>query len=122
MIPPIKDMAGAFSVAGLNVVVTGGNRGIGLGIAQAFAQSGANVAILCRNEESGKKGRRGAEKVRGDTLLRPVRHGQPGQRQGRSAAVYDVFKTVDVLVNNAGVSTVTKFLDDKDLAEWAQGN
>jgi NAD(P)-dependent dehydrogenase (short-subunit alcohol dehydrogenase family) len=47
-------MAGAFSVKGLNVVVTGGNRGIGLGITRAFAQSGANVAILCRNEKNGK--------------------------------------------------------------------
>ena len=50
---PITSMEGAFSVKGMNVVVTGGNRGIGKGIATAFAQSGANVAILCRNYEGG---------------------------------------------------------------------
>ena len=48
-------MSNAFSVKGLNVIVTGGNRGIGFGISAAYAQSGANVAILCRNKESGDK-------------------------------------------------------------------
>lgn len=57
--PPIKTMEDAFSVKGKNVVITGGNRGIGRGITQAFAESGANIVILCRNEASGKKGLRG---------------------------------------------------------------
>jgi NAD(P)-dependent dehydrogenase (short-subunit alcohol dehydrogenase family) len=48
-------MNDAFSVKNKNVVVTGGNRGIGLGICTAFAQSGANVAILCRNREKGNQ-------------------------------------------------------------------
>ena len=51
--PPITGMTDAFSVKGKNVVVTGGNRGIGLGISTAFAQSGANVIILCRDTEKG---------------------------------------------------------------------
>ena len=50
---PISSMANAFDVSGKNVVITGGNRGIGKGITVAFAQSGANVVILCRNLESG---------------------------------------------------------------------
>ena len=41
--------------SGKNVIVTGGAGGIGRGIAQAFAESGANVAIFNRNEERGKK-------------------------------------------------------------------
>ena len=52
---PIDSMKDAYNVAGKNVVVTGGNRGIGRGVAEAFAQCGANVAIVCRNEEGGKK-------------------------------------------------------------------
>ena len=45
-LPPIENMTGVFDVRGMNVVVTGGNRGIGYGISKAFAQSGCNVAKL----------------------------------------------------------------------------
>ena len=50
MIAPIQSMKDAFRLDGRNAVITGGNRGLGLGIALAMAQSGANVAILCRDQ------------------------------------------------------------------------
>ena len=40
-----------FDLAGKNVVITGGNGGIGLGMAQGVAQAGANVCIWGRNKE-----------------------------------------------------------------------
>ena len=52
--PAIETIEGAFSVKGYNVVVTGGYSGIGLGIATAYAEAGANVAILGRNPDRGK--------------------------------------------------------------------
>ena len=111
-------MANAFSIKGANVIVTGGNRGIGIGISTAFAQSGANVAILCRNKESGDKA---AERIRqyGTTCLCVACDvGDPASVRKAIPEVYSAFGTIDVLVNNAGTSTVCEFVKDKDLSEW----
>jgi NAD(P)-dependent dehydrogenase (short-subunit alcohol dehydrogenase family) len=118
MIKPIKNMTDAFSVKGLNVIVTGGNRGIGLGISQAYAQSGAHVAILCRNKESGDKAAANLRQYGVTAFCVPCDASSPERVKQAVEEVFKVFDHVDVLVNNAGVSTVTEFLKDKDLNEW----
>jgi len=115
---PIQSMSNAFSVKGMNVIITGGNRGIGHGISAAYAQSGANVAILCRNKESGDKA---AEEIRQYGTLCICVRCDVGNAADVKAAVAEILKTfprIDVLVNNAGTSTVCEFLKDRDLSEW----
>jgi 3-oxoacyl-[acyl-carrier protein] reductase len=51
MRPRFADSEREQRMAGRNVLVTGGNRGIGLRIAQAFAEAGDNVAITHRSGE-----------------------------------------------------------------------
>ena len=115
---PIADMKKAYDVQGKNVVVTGGNRGIGRGITQAFAESGANVAILCRNIESGKKAAAELEKFGGRYTAVQCDTSDYESVKAAAAEVFKFFDNVDVLVNNAGVATTTPFLSENGLNEW----
>jgi len=116
--PPIPSMSGAFDVKGKNVVVTGGNRGIGFGIATAFAQSGANVAILCRNEKSGLESAESLKQYGGKYTAFQCDISDRDSVTAAAEKVFAFFDHVDVLVNNAGVATTTPFFDEKGLDEW----
>ncbi|MBR4692388.1 MAG: SDR family oxidoreductase [Oscillospiraceae bacterium] len=117
-LPPIENMTGVFDVRGKNVVVTGGNRGIGLGISRAFAQSGCNVAILCRNEASGRAAAEDLRQYGTEVFAVPCDTSSLDSVKAAAAETFRHFDSLDVLVNNAGVSTVVHFLDDTDLGEW----
>jgi len=115
---PITDMKNAYSVEGKNVVVTGGNRGIGRGICEAFAQGGANVAILCRNIESGNKAVSELKKFGGKYAAFKCDISDYENVKSAVVNVFELFPNVDVLVNNSGVATKTPFLSENGLNEW----
>lgn len=119
MIPSITNMADAFSLKGKKAIITGGNRGLGFGIASAFAQSGADVAILCRDIGKAQEAIAELRQYGGRcesfscdiTSLPSIREAV--------AQVYDMFGNIDILVNNAGVSCVSELLDmDEELSDW----
>jgi NAD(P)-dependent dehydrogenase (short-subunit alcohol dehydrogenase family) len=111
-------MEGAFSVKGKNVIVTGGGRGIGLGISTAFAQSGANVAILNRDLAKGQAAADSFGKYGGTYFAVQCDISDRASVDNAVAEVLEKFGIVDVLVNNAGVATNTPFVADEGLAEW----
>ena len=115
---PITSMEGAFDVSGLNVLVTGGAGGIGRGIAQAFAESGSNVIILCRNTERGAKAVEELSAYPGKMACYRCDVSDLDSVKAAAEQVFADFGHIDVLVNNAGVSTTTPFLEDTDLSEW----
>lgn len=78
--------------AGRVVVVTGGTRGIGAGIAQAFASAGARVLVCGRNEP--------AEPLPVGFFAADVR--DPGQAASLIQAAVDRYGRLDVVINNAG--------------------
>lgn len=91
-----------FSVKNQTVLVTGGTRGIGRGIAQAFLKAGAEVYICGRNSPEtpitaveGASG--GAEFIQAD-----VRDPESGQTLMQ--AIVDRSGKLDTLINNAGGS------------------
>lgn len=89
-----------FSVAGKNVLVTGGSRGIGFYIAQGFQKAGANVILTSRSEEAC---RTAAEELNCRYITSNV-----SSREGCEELAVEVSKLfnnrLDVLVNNAGTS------------------
>ncbi len=115
---PITSMEGAFSVKGLNVVVTGGNGGIGQGICTAFAQSGANVVILCRNASKGQKVVEDLSQYGGKYACYACDISEIESVKNAEIQVFQFFDHLDVLVNNAGVATTIPFLDDEEMREW----
>lgn len=84
--------------------VTGGTRGIGRGIAEAFLSEGARVVINGRSEE---KGRQALEEMKGGDNVRFVAGDVMVQEQVESFIdkTIEHFGRIDILVNNAGGST-----------------
>jgi NAD(P)-dependent dehydrogenase (short-subunit alcohol dehydrogenase family) len=80
---------------GQAVIVTGGCRGIGRGIAQRFADAGASVLVCCRNEPETLPD--GVAFIAADVR-------EPEQIDAVIANCVERFGSLDVLVNNAGGS------------------
>jgi NAD(P)-dependent dehydrogenase (short-subunit alcohol dehydrogenase family) len=81
------------------VIVTGGCRGVGRGIAERFLAAGADVVVCCRNEPETLPTADGRTAV---FVAADVR--EPEQIDRVIAATTDRFGRLDVLVNNAGGS------------------
>jgi NAD(P)-dependent dehydrogenase (short-subunit alcohol dehydrogenase family) len=119
MTRPVEDLKNPMDVSGLNVIVTGAGGGIGYGIAQAFAQRGANVAVLDIDAAGGEAAAAGLRKFGGRHLFFECDIVDRYAVRGAVNAALQIFGHIDVLVNNAGISAVKPFLDmDDDLPEW----
>lgn len=116
---PVTDLARVMDVSGQHVVVTGGGGGIGFGISRAFAQRGANVAVLDVDVKGGTAAIESLRQFGGDHLFVECDVSDRKAVQSSVDVVHATFGHIDVLVNNAGISMVKPFLDmDEDLPEW----
>ncbi len=96
---------------GKRSVVTGGARGIGYAIAEAFAREGSDVAILdCRDEDATRAARSLATgEVK--TVAATVDVSQPKSVEAAFAQIQSAFGHIDILVNNAGIDTNSLVVD-----------
>lgn len=107
-------MTGRFE--GKVVVVTGGSRGIGKGIAERFAREGARVCVAANEplvHETADELRRGGAQA----ISAIVDVTSAADVKAMYARVAEELGEVDVSVQNAGVITVAR-LEDLTEAEW----
>ena len=112
-------MLPAFEIAGRTAVITGAARGIGKAVAESFAQAGALVIMLDRDESEGL------------ATLSQIEARYPGRAQflpldvADEEAVRSVAETLcrerapDILVNNAGIVSNTPFTELTH-AQWQE--
>jgi NAD(P)-dependent dehydrogenase (short-subunit alcohol dehydrogenase family) len=92
-----------FDLSGRVAVITGGNGGIGLGIAQALALSGCDVSIWGRNAEKNKAAAATMAKGPGSVDTRVCDVSDPASVRDAMKATLDTFGRVDGCFANAGI-------------------
>jgi 2-deoxy-D-gluconate 3-dehydrogenase len=109
-----------FDLTGKVAIVTGGNGGIGLGIAEGLARAGAKIVVMGRNTEKSQMAAQWLEAQVGAQAL--VVTGDVGRADDVERAIAEVtkkFGRIDILFNNAGIN-IRKQPEDLALAEWQE--
>jgi len=97
----------------MNVLITGGSRGIGAACVRAFCAQGHRVAFFYRNSE------REAQRLGSETGAYAIKADVTDAARVAEAVeeVTQRLGAIDVLVNNAGISQIKLFTDLTD-ADW----
>jgi NAD(P)-dependent dehydrogenase (short-subunit alcohol dehydrogenase family) len=98
---------------GKSALITGGSRGIGLGIAEALGRQGYNLAINGVRDEEEVTDQLNHLRQYAEVVYCPGNIGILQDHKGIVEKALFHFKTIDVLVNNAGVAPKTR----KDILE-----
>ncbi|HKA28868.1 MAG TPA: glucose 1-dehydrogenase [Candidatus Binatia bacterium] len=98
-------------------LVTGAGRGIGRGIALAFAEMGAHVVCAARSEAEIEAVAEEARRFGVRALAVPCDVTDPAQLENVTRRTMEEFRRIDLLVNNAGGFPPMPFLDT-DLPSW----
>jgi 2-deoxy-D-gluconate 3-dehydrogenase len=106
------------SLEGRVAIVTGGNGGIGKGIALGFAAMGADIVIAARNQQKTVATEREIKNEFGVRVLGLIVDvTDEEQVKGMVDQTLEEFERIDILVNNAGIN-IRKLPQDYQISEW----
>jgi 2-deoxy-D-gluconate 3-dehydrogenase len=106
-----------FDLNGRVAIITGGNAGIGFGIAKGLAAAGAAIVIAGRRAEKNIEAARAIEAFNVKTAALEVDVCQQESCRSLIENTVERFGRVDILVNNAGIA-IRKQPETYTLAEW----
>ncbi len=111
----MKDL---FNLKGKVAIVTGGNGGIGLGIARGLASAGANIAVAARDEaKTARAVKELQDKFGVKAIGVKVDVREEKQIQDMVKKVLNAFGRVDILFNNAGTN-IRRLPQEYTVEEW----
>lgn len=108
-----------FTLSGKVAVVTGGNGGIGLGMARGLAQAGASIIVAGRNAQKSAQAVKELEALGAKAIALEV---DVTDEQSCCQLIADTVSKMgrlDILVNNAGTN-IRKQPQEYSIAEWRQ--
>ena len=106
-----------FDLTGRVAIVTGGNGGIGLGMARGLAEAGASIVVAGRDEDKNAAAVRELEGLGGKATAVRVDVTDEASCRTMVQSALDRFGRLDILVNNAGTN-VRKQPEAYTLEEW----
>jgi 2-deoxy-D-gluconate 3-dehydrogenase len=106
-----------FDLNGRVAVITGGNAGIGLGIAKGLATAGAAIVIAGRRAEKNVEAARAIEAYNVNAAALELDVSKEESCRAMVESTVRRFGRLDILVNNAG-TTIRKQPEAYTLAEW----
>lgn len=106
--------------ANKTIVITGASAGIGRSLSISLAQQGANLVLAARNQEALAETLAVCTKQAGRAIAVPTDVTEPESCHQLIEEALSAFGQIDVLINNAGISMLTRFDEVKDLAIFEQ--
>jgi 2-deoxy-D-gluconate 3-dehydrogenase len=106
-----------FDLSGRVAVVTGGNGGIGFGMAQGLSGAGAAIVVAARNRPKSEAALAELARVGSQSVFIPLDVADPGSCRAMVDETVERFGRLDILVNNAGMS-IRKPPEEYAVEEW----
>ena len=108
---------GLFDLTGKVAIVTGGNGGIGLGMARGLIASGATIAVVGRNEAKSAEAVAELKKDGGNAIAVTADVTDEAAVAAMVTRIKGELGRIDILVNNAGIN-IRKAPEQLDIKEW----